>query len=68
MSAGITHAHAAADKARSTLYRRRSLMNGVAITLACAAALLGLAFLGWSWRPYAARAGNGQALPAIYPF
>ncbi|MES2858195.1 MAG: phosphate ABC transporter permease PstA [Pseudomonadota bacterium] len=29
------------------LYRRRRLVNGVAIVLACAAALFGLAFLGW---------------------
>lgn len=29
------------------LYRRRSIINGVAVALACAAALFGLAFLGW---------------------
>lgn len=35
------------DKARAALYRRRSLLNIIAITLACVAALFGLAFLGW---------------------
>ncbi len=29
------------------LYRRRKLINAIAIVLACAAALFGLAFLGW---------------------
>jgi phosphate transport system permease protein len=33
--------------ATKRLYRRRSLLNAVAISLACAAALFGLAFLGW---------------------
>jgi len=37
----------ARDKARSALYRRRSITNIIAIALACAAALFGLAFLGW---------------------
>ena len=31
----------------AALYRRRRITNVVAITLACAAALFGLAFLGW---------------------
>ncbi len=31
----------------TALYRRRRITNAVAITLACAAALFGLAFLGW---------------------
>jgi len=35
------------DQARAGLYRRRRIINVVAITLACAAALFGLAFLGW---------------------
>ena len=35
------------DKARVALYRRRSITNVIAIALACAAALFGLAFLGW---------------------
>ena len=33
--------------AADRLYRRRSIANTVAVTLACAAALLGLFFLGW---------------------
>jgi phosphate transport system permease protein len=33
--------------ASNSLYRRRRLVNVVAIVLACAAALFGLAFLGW---------------------
>ncbi|QDA58569.1 phosphate ABC transporter permease PstA [Thermomonas aquatica] len=37
----------ARDKARSALYRRRGITNIIAIALACAAALFGLAFLGW---------------------
>ena len=35
------------DAARASLYRRRRLVNIVAIALACAAAVFGLAFLGW---------------------
>ena len=35
------------DKARASLYRRRRLVNIIAIALACAAAVFGLAFLGW---------------------
>ena len=35
------------DKARASLYRRRRLVNVAAIALACAAAVFGLAFLGW---------------------
>ena len=46
MSAVATH-DLARDKARAALYRRRSLLNIIAITLACVAALFGLAFLGW---------------------
>ncbi len=34
-------------RASRGLYRRRSIMNGIAVTMACAAALFGLAFLGW---------------------
>ncbi len=34
-------------RASQALYRRRKLINGIAISLACAAALFGLAFLGW---------------------
>ena len=37
----------ARDMARAALYRRRRATNVVAIGLACAAALFGLAFLGW---------------------
>ena len=33
--------------AQKALYRRRNLLNAVAIALACAAALFGLLFLGW---------------------
>ncbi len=36
-----------ADATRAALYRRRRITNVFAITLACAAALFGLAFLGW---------------------
>jgi phosphate transport system permease protein len=36
-----------ADTTRAALYRRRRITNVVAITLACAAAVFGLAFLGW---------------------
>ena len=35
------------DKAAAKLYRRRRLTNLIAIGLACAAAVFGLAFLGW---------------------
>jgi len=35
------------EKAGARLYRRRRLTNIVAISLACAAAVFGLAFLGW---------------------
>ena len=35
------------DKAAAALYRRRRVTNIIAITLACAAAVFGLAFLGW---------------------
>ena len=35
------------DKAAAKLYRRRRLTNIIAISLACAAAVFGLAFLGW---------------------
>lgn len=35
------------DAARASLYRRRRVVNVVAIVLACAAAAFGLAFLGW---------------------
>ena len=34
-------------RASRGLYRRRSIINGIAVTMACAAALFGLAFLGW---------------------
>ncbi len=47
MSAATAPASMARDKARSALYRRRSITNIIAIALACAAALFGLAFLGW---------------------
>ncbi len=48
MSAVIAaSASMAKDKARAGLYRRRSIINIAAIVLACAAALFGLAFLGW---------------------
>ena len=42
-----TIALSARDLAAAKLYRRRRLTNIVAIGLACAAALFGLAFLGW---------------------
>ena len=42
-----TPALSARDKAAAKLYRRRRLTNIIAIGLACAAALFGLAFLGW---------------------
>ena len=35
------------DKAAAKLYRRRRLTNIIAISLACAAAVFGLVFLGW---------------------
>ena len=47
MSAATAPASMARDKARSALYRRRGITNIIAIALACAAALFGLAFLGW---------------------
>ena len=47
MSAVTAPASMANDKARSALYRRRGITNIIAIVLACAAALFGLAFLGW---------------------
>ncbi|HSD17912.1 MAG TPA: phosphate ABC transporter permease PstA [Thermomonas sp.] len=37
----------ARDQAAAKLYRRRHLTNVIAISLACAAAVFGLAFLGW---------------------
>ncbi|MES2669036.1 MAG: phosphate ABC transporter permease PstA [Pseudomonadota bacterium] len=37
----------AVPRASQALYRRRKLVNAIAISLACAAALFGLAFLGW---------------------
>ena len=36
-----------APRGSTAIYRRRRIVNIVAITLACAAALFGLAFLGW---------------------
>ena len=36
-----------AQRGNAGLYRRRSIVNIIAIALACAAALFGLAFLGW---------------------
>lgn len=47
MNATVARAATPADTARAALYRRRRIANVVAITLACAAAVLGLAFLGW---------------------
>ncbi len=41
MSAVVT------PRASQALYRRRNIINAIAIALACAAALFGLAFLGW---------------------
>jgi phosphate transport system permease protein len=35
------------SRASQSLYRRRNLANAIAIVMACAAALFGLAFLGW---------------------
>ncbi len=37
----------AIPRASQALYRRRKLVNAIAILLACAAAVFGLAFLGW---------------------
>ncbi len=37
----------ATPRASQALYRRRNVINAIAIALACAAALFGLAFLGW---------------------
>lgn len=47
MNATIARAATPADNARAVLYRRRRIANVVAISLACAAAVFGLAFLGW---------------------
>lgn len=47
MSSVASKSLAPADATRAALYRRRRITNVVAITLACAAALFGLAFLGW---------------------
>ena len=46
-TATMTTALSARDRAAAKLYRRRRLTNIIAIGLACAAALFGLAFLGW---------------------
>lgn len=35
------------SRAQKALYRRRNIANAIALTMACAAALFGLAFLGW---------------------
>ncbi|MEQ1513593.1 MAG: phosphate ABC transporter permease PstA [Lysobacteraceae bacterium] len=35
------------SRTQKALYRRRNIINAIALTLACAAALFGLAFLGW---------------------
>lgn len=43
MAANAPTAHGVADG----LYRRRRLLNGLALTLSCAAALFGLVFLAW---------------------
>ncbi len=37
----------ATSRASQALYRRRNVINAIAIALACAAAIFGLAFLGW---------------------
>ena len=47
MSSIASKSLAPTDATRAALYRRRRITNVVAITLACAAALFGLAFLGW---------------------
>jgi phosphate transport system permease protein len=47
MSAASAGAVTRGDRARAALYRRRRITNVLAIGLACAAALFGLAFLGW---------------------
>ena len=44
MNVSSARAH---DRGASALYRRRRVTNVLAIALACAAALFGLAFLGW---------------------
>jgi phosphate transport system permease protein len=51
-------------RASQALYRRRNLANVIAIVLACAAALFGLAFLGWILWTLIAKglAGIGPAL------
>ena len=46
-TAGSIAQSSARDKAAAALYRRRRLTNIIAIALACAAAIFGLAFLGW---------------------
>jgi phosphate transport system permease protein len=46
-SIGMNTALSERDKAAAKLYRRRRLTNIIAISLACAAAVFGLAFLGW---------------------
>ena len=37
----------ATERTRQSLYRRRAITNAVSVTLACVAALFGLAFLAW---------------------
>ena len=49
----------------AALYRRRWLANAVAIVLACAAALFGLAFLGWILWTLLAK-GMAHLTPALF--
>jgi phosphate transport system permease protein len=51
----VANAHAIADR----LYFRRRVLNGVALTLSCVAALFGLAFLAWILWTLVAKAAGG---------
>jgi phosphate transport system permease protein len=51
----VANAHAVADR----LYFRRCVLNGVALTLSCVAALFGLAFLAWILWTLVAKAAGG---------
>ena len=50
------------SRAQKALYRRRNIANAIALTLACAAALFGLAFLGWILWTLVAKGLSGISL------
>ncbi len=50
------------SRTQKALYRRRNIVNAIALTLACAAALFGLAFLGWILWTLVAKGFSGISL------